>query len=259
MKRSHGEGSIQPRGDAWRIRYRVNGQRFERTIQGSRSDAAKALREALKAGDDGKHVAPDKVTFGQWAKDWLALKERSVEGQTLDRYTELMDKHVLPVLGGHRLQAIRATDIDRLYGSIALAPRTMTLIHVVVNPDHAPRGPFLHLRAAHARRRPARPDRCAATHSATRLGLICLARRRTGARSPAAHALDGARRRATARNSRPSGQLVGNWIRMRARCSITRAPILIRRSRMVANSAFASGSVCGMASRTPSISQYAAV
>src|SRR6266481_4028175 len=35
----------------------------------------------------------------------------------------------------------------------------------LASPDHAPRGPFLHLRAAHARRRPARPDRCAATHS----------------------------------------------------------------------------------------------
>src|SRR5258707_186496 len=67
------------------------------------------------------------------------------------------------------------------------------------NPDHAPRGPFLHLRAAHARRRPARPDRCAATHSAPRLGLICLARRRTGARTPAAHALDGARGTVTPR------------------------------------------------------------
>src|SRR5258708_7976018 len=120
------------------------------------------------------------------------------------------------------------------------------------NPDHAPRGPFLHVRAAHARRRPVRSDRFAATRSATRLGLICLARRRIGARSPAAHPL-GARRSATARHKRPSEQLVGNWMRMRAMGSINRAPILIKRSRMVANSAFAIGSVCGMASRTASI------
>ena len=36
-------------------------------------------------------------------------------------------------------------------------------------------------------------------------------------------------------------------MRMRAVCSVTRAPILIRRSRMVANSALASGLVCGIA------------
>ena len=96
-KRSHGEGSIQPRGDAWRIRYRVNGERFERTVQGSRSDAAKALREALKAGDDGKHVAPDKITFAQWATDWMALKAIKLAPQTLERYGNVLRLHLLPV------------------------------------------------------------------------------------------------------------------------------------------------------------------
>ena len=38
---------------------------------------------------------------------------------------------------------------------------------------------------------------------------------------------------------------------MRAMCSITGAPILIRRSRIVANSAVARGLVCGIAARTP--------
>src|SRR5260370_28118413 len=52
------------------------------------------------------------------------------------------------------------------------------------SPDHAPRGPFFHVRAAHARRRPVRPDRCAATRSATRLGVICLFRRPTPAHAP---------------------------------------------------------------------------
>jgi hypothetical protein len=59
----------------------------------------------------------------------------------------------------------------------------------------------LHVRTERARRRAVRPDRCAATVSATRLGVICLVPRRIGARSPAAHPLDDARRSATARNS----------------------------------------------------------
>jgi len=39
------------------------------------------------------------------------------------------------------------------------------------------------------------------------------------------------------RNTAASGQLVGSWTRMRAMCSITRAPILIRCSRIVSKSA----------------------
>jgi hypothetical protein len=46
---------------------------------------------------------------------------------------------------------------------------------------------------------------------------------------------------------------------MRAICSITRAPILIKRPRSVANSQRASGFVCGIAERTQCISQNAAV
>src|SRR5207302_4952144 len=85
-------------------------------------------------------------------------------------------------------------------------------------------------------RRSVRADRCEATRLTTRLGLICRGRRPVGAHCPAVHGPDGMRPSATVRNSALSGQLVGSWTRMRAMCSITRAPILIRRSRMVANS-----------------------
>src|ERR1700758_5055311 len=90
-------------------------------------------------------------------------------------------------------------------------------------------------------------------------GVDLPCRRLGGAHSPAAYGPDGMRPRATYRNSAASGQLVGSCTRIRARCSITRAPILIRRSRMVANSHFASGFAWGIAARTPCISQNAAV
>jgi len=133
-KRSHGEGSIQARGNAWRIRYRVNGERFEKTVQGSRADAAKALREALKAGDDGKHVAPSKLTFGQWAETWLTLKARTLDPTTQERYGDLFRLHILPSLGTTPLQKVTATDIDRLYGEVAktLAPGTVRFAHIVL-------------------------------------------------------------------------------------------------------------------------------
>jgi hypothetical protein len=78
------------------------------------------------------------------------------------------------------------------------------------SPDHAPRGAFLHVLPAAVRRRSVRLDRCASTRCATRLGLICLHRRRVGARSPAVHGPDSMRPSATARNNAPCGQLVGS-------------------------------------------------
>src|SRR3979411_3357197 len=110
-----------------------------------------------------------------------------------------------------------------------------------------------------AQRRSVPLDRGEATRLATRMGLICLRRRLVGARGPAAHGPDRSRPSATVRNNAPSGQLVGSWLWIRALCSTTRAPILIRPSRMVANAPLASGFALGIAARTPCISQNAAV
>jgi integrase len=133
-KRSHyGSGTIAPSGkNSWRIRYRINGQRFAKTVKGSRTEAARELRRLLQTGDDGLHVAPTKITFAQWVPQWLTLKSRSIEGQTFDRYQDLLDKHVIPILGPKPLQKITASDIDILYGKLPLAPSTMHLLHVVL-------------------------------------------------------------------------------------------------------------------------------
>src|SRR5262249_13366362 len=68
----------------------------------------------------------------QWVPQWLALKARSIEGQTFDRYRDMLDKHVTPVLGPRLLQKITVTHIDTLYGDLPLAPRTMRVLHVVL-------------------------------------------------------------------------------------------------------------------------------
>jgi len=134
MRRAHyGTGSIQPRGpNSWRLRYRIGGRKFEETVKGSRADAAKALRDKLKAGDDGRHVAPTKLTFEEWAKDWLAIKADKLAGQTIDRYDAILRLYLVPTLGALPLQKIKAGDIDRAYAKLKLAPRTKGLVHVIL-------------------------------------------------------------------------------------------------------------------------------
>ena len=74
------------------------------------------------------------------------------------------------------------------------------------------------------------------THSATRFGLIGLGRRLVKTLCPVPGP-DRIRPSARVWNNTPSGQPVGSWMRMRAMSSITCAPISIKRSRSVANSA----------------------
>ncbi|HKF08855.1 MAG TPA: tyrosine-type recombinase/integrase [Xanthobacteraceae bacterium] len=139
-RRDRGDGGIDERGkNSWRLRYRVKGKRITQTFHGSLSDARKELRRLLKSGDDGTHVAPDKITLGQWIAQWLAIgapgrRQRGVGGRALARYGQLLRVHVVPVLGSRPLQQIQATELDALYCKLEgkVAASTAQYVHVVL-------------------------------------------------------------------------------------------------------------------------------
>jgi hypothetical protein len=70
-KRDYGSGAIEQRGDSLRLRYRIGGKVFRKTVKGSKSEATKALRQLLHAGDTKQHVASHKMTLRQWCEHWL--------------------------------------------------------------------------------------------------------------------------------------------------------------------------------------------
>jgi integrase len=140
-KRSYNRGAIEPRGPGkFRLRYNIDGERFSKTITGTKADAQRELRSLMKAGDDGGHVAPTKITLGQWITEWLdsgapGQRQEAVSERTLERYGQLLRTHVVPVLGDRPLQQLKAAEIDKLYASIQaaseIAPRTMHHVHTV--------------------------------------------------------------------------------------------------------------------------------
>ena len=73
-KRGRGDGTIDRSGqNSWRIRYRIGVDRFQKTVKGNRTDAQKELRRLLTSADKKEHVAPDKMTLGQWIKHWESI------------------------------------------------------------------------------------------------------------------------------------------------------------------------------------------
>jgi integrase len=139
-KRDYGSGAIEARGaNSWRLRYRIGGRIFRKTVRGTKSDAAKALRQLLHAGDVGEHVDPSKVTLRQWAEHWLSIgapggkRRREVGARTLERYTELLH-HVVAELGDRPLQQLQSTEVDSLYERLAgkLAGGTLCNLHVTL-------------------------------------------------------------------------------------------------------------------------------
>jgi integrase len=133
MKRSHGDGGIDARGEnSWRLRYRVRGQRHTTTFHGSLTEARKELRRLLKASDDGVHVAPTRTTLADWVREWLELRARSVSAKTVEHYQTVLGAYVLPVLGERPLQELEVSEIDRLNGRLAEELSARSVYHTFV-------------------------------------------------------------------------------------------------------------------------------
>jgi integrase len=141
MKRAYGTGSIDPRGKrSWRLRYRVNGKAFSKTVRATKMEAQKKLRRLLHAGDTGEHVAPDKMTVKDWIEHWISIgcpgnrRRRQVGERALERYAELLLCHVVPILGKRPLQQLNPSEIDKLYVQLdeKISARTAHHVHTVL-------------------------------------------------------------------------------------------------------------------------------
>lgn len=143
--RGHREGTIDRRnGKPYRIRYTINDKRHCEPFTGTVQEAKDKIIERLHAGATGQHVDRDKITVGEWIKEWIAAgaprghgKRRKPIGQrALERYEQLMNEHVRPVLGETRLQQLQPSNIDGLYDGLKgkkISARTAHHVHTVFN------------------------------------------------------------------------------------------------------------------------------
>jgi integrase len=151
-KRPYGDGGIDSTGDVHRLRYRINGKRFRKTVHGSATDAKKELRRLIKSGDDGEHIDPSKVTLGKWINDWFVLLDRQQSGgdgarrrglvgnKTIERYEQLLRGHVVPALGKTLLQAITPSMIDSLYVALEKKARSANRVPSSLDARRLPQG-----------------------------------------------------------------------------------------------------------------------
>lgn len=144
-------GNITRRGkSSWRLKFDVGrdpstGKRQTRyeTVKGTKKDAEKELTRLLNERNEGTLVEPTKITLGEFARDWLAhTAPATITTKTLERYDDLAEGHIIPALGGHRLQKLTARHIEAFYakalvsgrrdGKGGLSPATVRHIHAVL-------------------------------------------------------------------------------------------------------------------------------
>lgn len=121
-KQGYGGGRIEERSPGrWRVtiesgRDSQTGKRARRrfTVRGTRRDAQKALRETLHQRDSGTLASADRVTLGEWLTSWLTVHyaEGHIGPKSHDRYRVIIQCHLIPALGGLRIQDLRPDQIS---------------------------------------------------------------------------------------------------------------------------------------------------
>lgn len=195
-RRGRSEGSIYQRADGrWvgSVSLGVHGgKRVRRVVYGhTKQEAAEKLRKFQSQADAGQLPDSPLLTVETWLTHWLELIKHTVEPNTLAPYTRHVKLHIVPRIGGLRLQKLRAVDVETFYArllrdgvSSALVRKIGTTLSVAMN--HAVRSQLIPANPTRGVKRPkaARPKieildadqakRLAAACAGERLGALFL-------------------------------------------------------------------------------------
>lgn len=97
-------GSVKLHGKTWRYRFRssqinpATGKPLWIAKSGFRlkTEAQAAMREAMKAAEEGKYVNPSDRTVAEFIAEWLEFKKLNASATTVQGYTDEMNLYVLP-------------------------------------------------------------------------------------------------------------------------------------------------------------------
>ena len=89
------------------------------SVRGSRSDAERRLTELLGEMDAGSLVRSPDLTLGEYLEEWYEgyLRAR-VRDRTAEGYREIMDRYVVPRLGGVLLDRLTSRHIQAVESSL---------------------------------------------------------------------------------------------------------------------------------------------
>jgi Phage integrase, N-terminal SAM-like domain len=125
-------GNITRRGkSSWRIKFdlaadSVTSERryYVETVRGIKRDAQALLAKRLAEHGEGQLVQRTVLTVAEYARHWLAtIAPAKASAKTLDRYGELIEKHIIPAIGAVELQKLEGSKIDMFYVTLCKSGR----------------------------------------------------------------------------------------------------------------------------------------
>jgi integrase len=124
-RRGRQEGSIFERTDGrWSaevsLGYDGQGKRVRKTVYGAdKAEVAEKLRKLQADHDAGRLVETEQLTVGEYLNRWLNnTAKNKVRPQTWERYRQLVEIYLVPILGGVKLSKLAPLHVEQCYAAM---------------------------------------------------------------------------------------------------------------------------------------------
>jgi integrase len=103
----------------------------------TKQEAIKAMNELEHSLNQGTFVQPTKMLYRDYLLQWLEDKQTKVKKQTLETYSWLVNKHIIPALGQTELSKLNPMIIQQLYNQLTkektLSDENIQKVHTMIN------------------------------------------------------------------------------------------------------------------------------
>ena len=89
--------------------------RIARTVKGTKKEAELALAKLIHSVETGVDFNASKMSFAEYSNRWLDSKRNKVRPKTIQRYSDLMRLHIVPVIGGIPLLKLKPLHLEKVY------------------------------------------------------------------------------------------------------------------------------------------------
>lgn len=139
-KRESGSGTIYKKKDGlWAAQYTSGrdpktGKLHRHTIYGkTQKEVAEKLRQATTSIDNQTFQEPSKITFAEYAAEFMMMRSPMISPNTVYGYQKILDAHLLPAFGRRKLTELTHREVQAFVSSLVakttLEPKTIHNIH----------------------------------------------------------------------------------------------------------------------------------
>jgi integrase len=142
-ERGNGSGTVYPRRNkagkvtGYRGSYFTPDGKRRYVSAGTKTEAQRALRQAMADADRGLIFDADNVDVSEYLDRWLSDSvQDTVKTTTHERYEQIVRLHLKPALGRLKLKAVTPAHVRSLYREKLRAgssPRTVRYVHVTLH------------------------------------------------------------------------------------------------------------------------------